>query len=167
MYVLIGIPQLANALIQRGAIGDRASQGYFVSSQVISFGCQVVVTVFLLTKADWLASLVFPVDREISLGLTASELQSVLFAAIGLYFLLDGFRHLVASGYLLATRPRNDYQNSAAYLYQRSPENLARAVGGTIAGALVLIGRRRLTNFWKRYVGRSEEMVASDRPDQN
>ena len=163
IYVLIGLPQLVNALLRRGHMyGDSGMENYALSSQAISLGCEIIVVVFLLRKAAWLASLVFPVEREFGVAFSAADFRTVLFATVGLYFLLDGFRHAVGIAYLLATRPRGDSPNAASYLWERNPETLARSLGGIVAGGLLLIGRQRLVDFWNHYFGRAPE---TDEPE--
>jgi len=164
IYVLLALPELLNALLRHGyAWNDKAMQSYLLSSQAISVGCQIVVVVFLVRKAGWLASIVFPVEQEVSLSLSARDLQAALFSVVGLYFVLDGARHALGSAYQLVTRPRSS-QNAAGYLWERDPENLVKSLGGMTAGALLLIGRRRLRDFWKSYIGRAPETEQPPEP---
>jgi protein-S-isoprenylcysteine O-methyltransferase Ste14 len=151
IYVLVSVPQLLNMLLRRHSLAnDATSASYFVSSEAISVGCQIVVAVFLTRRAGWLASLVFPNEQGAVLAFSAEELQAVLFSVVGLYLVLDGVRHALGSGYQLIVRPSGDTQNAAAYLWQRNPEDLIRALGGIAGGALVFFGRRGLRNLWER-----------------
>jgi hypothetical protein len=150
VYAALGIPQLVNTLIRDPYKWDQKAMSQFaLSSSVISLGCEFVIAVFLVRKAAWLASIVFPVEQETAISISGSDLQAILFSTVGLYFLVDGIRRLVASGYQLAVRPRGDTQNAVAYLWQRSSENLAVGLGGVLVGAWVLLGRGRLTLPWK------------------
>src|SRR5262249_16303483 len=70
LIVMIGLPQLLNSLIRRGGVwSDESVQRYVTSSQAIAVGCEVILVVFLIRKADWLASLVFPVEEPLSLSI--------------------------------------------------------------------------------------------------
>jgi hypothetical protein len=167
IYVLVSAPQFLNVLLRRPYIGnDSASAGYFLSSQAISVGCQVVVALFLTRRASWLASVVFPTEQPAGFSFGAEDLQGVLFSIVGLYFILDGARHALGSGYQLIVRPSSDPQNAAAYLWRHDPENLVRAAGGILGGTLLFFGSRGLQNLWGRYKrgpGPIEE--STDTPD--
>jgi hypothetical protein len=146
--ILLALPQFLNALIRSPyGLDQKATERYFLSSQAIALGCQIAVAVFLIRKASWLAEIVFPVEGEVQISVDERGLRSILFAAVGLYFLLDGFRYAVGSGYQLL-RARGDDQMANAYLLQKVPESLVRAVGGLLAGAIVLLG-----NPWKSAKG--------------
>lgn len=142
VYVLVGLPQFVNSLIRNPYRWDeKATEQMFFSSHAISLGCQIAVAIFLMVRAGWLASIVFPTEQEFSAALTADDLRKVLFAAVGLYFLIDGVRYAVSGTYLILTRPRGDNSNPAAYLWRQAPENLAMALGGIVAGGYILFGR--------------------------
>lgn len=116
-------------------------------------------------RADWLATLVFPVEQEAGFSFGAGDLRSVLFSAVGLYFVLDGVRHAVGSVYqIFVSRAQRSSLEAAGDLWQRDPESLIRAVGGIAAGAFVLIGPARLREFSKRYLGRPPETDESAEP---
>jgi hypothetical protein len=144
VHVLIALPQLLNVLLRHSSQWtDKGMETYVQSSQVISVGCQIIVAVTLLSKAGWLASLVFPDEQQLHLVFNAADLRTTLFAVVGLYFLVDGLSHAVGSAYQLVTRPRGDSQNAFEYLWQREPENLTRSLGSSIAGAFVFFGLAR------------------------
>jgi hypothetical protein len=152
IYVLISAPQLLISLLRPPYTGSEgASAGYFISSQAISVGCEIVVAFFLTLKAGWLASLVFPNEQEAAFSFGAEDLQAVLFSVVGLYFVLDGARHALGSAYQLVTRPKGYGENAVKYLWQRDPENLVKSLGGLVGGALVFFGRRGLRGLWERY----------------
>lgn len=147
--VLLAVPQFLNALIRNPYSGNEKAMGaYFLSSQLISIGCSIAVVVFLVRKAGWLASLVFPAEKDVGLSFTAADLQAVLFSAVGLYFLLDGLRHALGSTYVLLTRGRNEGPDALRYLWHDQPENLVRALGGTLLGLLLLSRPRGGRGFW-------------------
>src|ERR1700737_179610 len=125
IYLLIGVPQLLNALLRHNsAWSDKATESYYLSSQTIALGCEIIVLIFLVRKAEWLARLVFPVEKEMGLSFNAADLRTVLFSVVGLYFVLDGARRGLGSAYQLVARPRGGSQNAAGYLWERDPENL-------------------------------------------
>ncbi len=149
IYVLLGLPQFANALLRNPYGADQAAmRQYAISAQALSLGCQVVIGTFLVRKAGWLAEIVFPVEQEAAFSFGAADFQAILFSAVGLYFLLDGGRHLLGGAAQLMMRPRGNDQNAFGYLWQRNPEQLAMGLGATIAGGLVLFGRGRSLNPW-------------------
>ena len=145
VYVLVGLPQFINGIIRKPYQWDsKVSEQLFLSSQAISLGCEIAVAIFLMTKATWLATVVFPIDQQLSTAFSAADLRKVLFATVGLYFLVDGARHAVSSVYLVLSRPRGDSSNPAEYVWRRAPETLALALGGIVAGAYILFGRGAL-----------------------
>jgi hypothetical protein len=152
IYALVAVPQFLNALFRNPyTLDQKATQQYFFSSQAISLGCEIAIAVFLIRQASWLATVVFPQETEMTIAIDAAQLRSVLFAVVGLYFLIDGARYALGTGYQLITRPRGDSQAAAAYLWQHAPESFVRAVGGLLAGAIVLFGRGR--NPWQSVRG--------------
>ena len=154
IYVLIGVPQFVNALLRNPYASDQAAmRQYAISSHAISLGCEIVIGMFLVRKAGWLAEIVFPVEQEAAFSLGAADFRAVLFSVVGLYFLLDGGRHLVGSALQLMTRPKGNDQNAFAYLWQREAEQLAIGLGGAVAGGLVLLVGGRFRNPWKAVKG--------------
>ena len=92
--VLLALPQFLNSLIRNPYASDQlAMQRFLLSSQAMSIGCEIVVAIFLLRKASWLATVVFPMEGDLGISLGARDLQGVLFSVVGLYFLLDGARY--------------------------------------------------------------------------
>ena len=150
IYVLLGLPQFVNILVRDPYKWDQKGVEQFaLSSHAISLGCEIVIAVFLIRKAAWLAAIVFPVEQEAGVSVSATDLQAILFSAVALYFLLDGVRHVLGSGYQLLRRLRGDDQNAIAYLWEREPENLVSGLGGALAGAYVLLGRGHSLSPWK------------------
>jgi hypothetical protein len=153
IYVALGIPQFVNTLIRNPYQWEQKGMSQFaLSSSAISLGCQVVLAVFLIRQAYWLASIVFPIEQDTAISVSGPDLQTILFCTVGLYFLLDGIRHLVGSGYQLLLRPRGDSRNAVSYLWERSAESLVGGLGGVIVGGYVLLGRGRLLSPWKAAV---------------
>jgi len=141
VYALIGLTQILNLLLRNPYKWDSEAMAKFaVSSQLISLGCQVAIAWFLVAKAAWLATIVFPVEQESGIAIGAGELRKVLFGAIGLYFLLEGIQLLAGSGYQLLTRPRG---SAVDYLWRQAPEGFVKGVVSVVAGGLVLLGPRR------------------------
>ena len=136
--VLVGLPQLLNELLRHNrGWNDKAMENYVLSSQTIALGCEIIVVVFLFRKADWLASLVFPVEHEVGFSFGAVDLRSVLFSAVGLYFVLDGARRAIGSAYqIVASRPHRNSLEAVGDLWQRDPENLGKRWGQSCLMAL-------------------------------
>ena len=168
IYVLLALPPFLNSLIRSPYSPDqKAMDRFLVSSQAMSIGCEIVVAVFLLFKGSWLATLVFPVAGDLGISIGAEDLQAVLFSVVGLYFLLDGARYALGGGFRLLTRPRGDDRATVAYLWQMEPESFVRAVGGILAGAIVLLGRGRFSNPWQRVRGVYRRLFSlQDSPDE-
>ena len=164
---LLALPQFLNGLLRHSSQwSDKAMESYALSSQGISLGCEIVVAVFLLRKASWLADIVFLVDQEFQTQVNAQELSAILFAVVGLYFLLDGVRLASAGVYHLFTKPR-DTQNAFQYLWERDPAYLAKAVGSMIAGSVVFFGLGRRRGFWKGVREAYQENLAiRETPDE-
>jgi hypothetical protein len=154
VYVLIGVPQFVNNILHKGYGAEQeAMQKFSVASYAISFGCELVIAIFLIRKAGWLSEIVFPVEQTAGFTFGAQDLQAVLFSAIGLYFVLDGTRHLAGSAFVLMTRLWGNDQGALSYLWERQPEQLAVGLGGALAGAFVLLGSGRRLNPLKRIRG--------------
>jgi hypothetical protein len=147
IYVFINLPQFVNEILRNPyRWSEQGTAQFFFSSRAISLGCEVAVALFLVTRAAWLASIVFPREQEFSPTVSAEDFRALLFASVGLYFVLDGARHIVGAVYLLIVRPRGSGANAADYLWRNAPETLAIGLGGTLAGAYVLFGRGALRN---------------------
>jgi hypothetical protein len=122
---------------------------YVLSSDAISLGCEIAIAIFLITKASWLASIVFPEEHEANFSIDATQLRSILFSTIGLYFLLEGGRHVIGGAALLLSRPRSGgNRNALAYLWEREPQGFATGLAGAIAGALLFFGRGGPVRPW-------------------
>jgi len=142
IYVLIGLPQFVNGMIRSPyRWSEKGAENFYFSSQAISLGCQVAIGLFLVVKAGWLATIVFPTEQEFHSAIGADDLRTVLFSAVGLYFVLDGARHIAVGAYQLLGRPRLEDRNAVAYLWEKAPETLASGLAGTLAGAYVLLRR--------------------------
>jgi hypothetical protein len=148
VYAFVRIPQFVNLLIRNPYSGQKEMAPYVLSSDAISLGCQVAVAIVLISRASWLASIVFPEEHEANMSFDATQLRSLLFSAIGLYFLLEGGRHVVGGAVLLLTQPRTGNQNAFTYLWQREPQNFAMGLAGAIAGAVLFFGQGRPGNPW-------------------
>jgi hypothetical protein len=149
IYAFVRIPQFVNLLIRNPYSGQKDMAPYVLSSDAISLGCEIAIAIFLISKASWLASIVFPEEHEANFAVHASQLQSILFSAIGLYFLLEGLRHVVGGVALLLSQPRpGGNQNAVAYLWQREPQGFAMGLTGAIAGAFLFFGKGRVGNPW-------------------
>jgi hypothetical protein len=152
VYVLIGLAQMLNLFLRNPYKWDsEAMAKVALSSQLISLGCEIAIAWFLMSKAAWLATIVFPIEQESGISIGAGELRTVLFAAIGLYFLLEGIQLLAGSGYQLLTRPRG---SAVDYLWRQAPEGFVKGIITTIAGAVVLFGpRRSVSGLYERVFG--------------
>ena len=152
VYALIGLMQILNLLLRSPYKWDSEEMAKFVlSAQLISLGCQIAIAWFLVANATWIGTLVFPTEQESGISIGAGELRTVLFGAIGLYFLLEGIQLLAGSGYQLLTRPRG---SAVDYLWRQAPEDFVKGVVSVIAGGLVLFGPRRgLSGLYQRVFG--------------
>jgi hypothetical protein len=166
IYVILALPQLISALARPSQFGDKATATVAVGSSAISLVCQVIVVLTLIAKARWLASVVFPEEQPFGLSVAPSEFGAILFAVVGLYFMLDGFRHACAAVYLLLTKPSQE--SSIGYLWRQQPDNLVRSLGGAAAGAFVFFGLGRQRGFW-RTIGNAyrERFSLKETPDED
>jgi hypothetical protein len=141
VYALLTLVGLAHALLGKPYGDDPALSRFAVSSQAISFACEVLLFVFLMRRAEWLASVVFPVEAELGAGLGATELRAVLFSAIGLYFFIAGARGSVGFLYRLVVNWRRAPTSPPREL-AIEPERLVSDVTEMVLGAAVF--------FWNR-----------------
>ena len=139
VYAALGLFRIANVLIRNPYSGGQPGAGDFAGAEAVWFACQVIVVVFLMRKADWLATVVFPVEGEVGIGVSGADLRAVLFAAVGLYFLVAGASRAVGQLYLWIRDVRAVGRPlSSAF----SPEGLVSSTVETVLGAVVLFGRR-------------------------
>jgi hypothetical protein len=156
VYAFVGLAQLLAQILGKPYKWETAEMAsYALSVQVLSVVFTIIIAVFLVVKSSWLATIVFPVEKETGFSIGADELRAVLFAAIGLYFLLDGLQLLAGSGYQLAARFRGG-EKAMSYV-RSSPETFVRGLVSAIVGALVLFGRRGLSGLYQRVFGLRDE----------
>ena len=139
VYALMTLVRLGQFLVHNPySATSAAMSGYAVRAEAITFACEVIIFVFLMRKADWLATLVFPVEAELGTAITGTDLRSVLFAAVGLYFLIDGGKSTVGLLYDLVARARSGV---SAVPVRPEPKGLISAVAEMLFGAFVLFRR--------------------------
>jgi hypothetical protein len=147
---LVAVPQFVNSVLRNPYGSEQVGmRQYALSASAISLGCEVVIAIFLIAKAGWLAEIVFPVEEQAGFSFGRDDLQAVLFSAIGLYFLIIGLRAIVGGAASMWTRPRGTVSND--YLWQRVPEQLAMGIVEAAAGAFVLFGKGRRTGLGGLY----------------
>ena len=139
---LIALPQFVNTLIRNPyrSQGEGYSQ-FVLSSSATSLGLQIVVAVFLVSRAAWLAEIVFPIEQDLTLSLGPADFRAILFATVGLYFLIDGGRRLVGTLFRVLARPRGDGRGAVAYVWERQMESVGMGLAAAVAGAFLLFGR--------------------------
>ena len=160
IYFFSSLLHLLNSVFRHGyASSGKEMEAYFVSAEALSLGIQAVVIVFLIRKAGWLATIVFPMDKEVSVAFTRQDFQSILFATVAIFFILDGVRHLAGAVFQLFRLPPSR-ASGFEYLWQQAPEHLVAAVGGIAGGAAVLFLRHedggilaRVFNAYQRRFG--------------
>jgi hypothetical protein len=156
-YAAFAVPRIAAMLAMKPFRSQADGMQWFaVGFEIISLLCTIAIAWFLVARAEWLARIVFPLEQETGLSVGAPELRTVLFAAIGLYFFLDGIQGLAGSGYQLLTKPRGDDPNSFTYLWRRSGETFVQSLIGTFAGALILFRPRGLAGLYESVFGLRE-----------
>jgi hypothetical protein len=139
VYAALGLFRLANVLIRNPYSPSQPGAGYYAGAEAVWFACQVLVVVFLMRKADWLAKVVFPVEAELGLGLSGADLRAVLYSAVGLYFLVAGGSRAVGHLYLW-TRDLRTVGRPISSAF--SPDGLVSSLAEAALGAIVLFGRR-------------------------
>jgi hypothetical protein len=153
VYALVAVPQFLNSLFRNPYESNLAMRNFAVSASAMSLACEIVIAVFLIAKASWLAGIVFPVEEQVHLSVSRGDLQAILFSAIGLYFLIIGLRQVVGSAVSMWMRPRGVVSNE--YLWQKVPEQLVSGIVEAAAGAFVLLGGRRpsLSGLYQKVFG--------------
>ncbi len=138
----VAAPQFVLSLLRNpyGSEGLTMRQ-FSLSASAISLGCEIVIAIFLIVKASWLAEVVFPVEEQANFSISSGDFQAVLFSAIGLYFLIIGLRQIAGSAASMWMRPRGVVSNE--YLWQKLPEQLVMGIAEAAAGAFVLLGKDR------------------------
>src|SRR4029453_4712358 len=143
---LVAVPQFVNSVLRNPYGSEQVGmRQYALSASAISLGCEVVIAIFLIAKAGWLAEIVFPVEEQAGFSFGRDDLQAVLFSAIGLYFLIIGLRAIVGGAASMWTRPRGTVSND--YLWQKVPEQLVVGIVEAAAGAFVFFGKGRRTGL--------------------
>jgi hypothetical protein len=161
VYALMTLIRVANLLVHNPYSGEQRSIGtYAVTADAIAFACEVLIFVFLMRKAEWLATVVFPVEAELGTGITGPDLRAVLFSAVGLYFVIDGGQSTVGQLYRLVARSRS---GSTAFRMPPETDRLVSAVAETLFGAFVLLRRpgaggpvRRVRDAYDKTLGLRE-----------
>jgi hypothetical protein len=140
VYALVSAPQFVNSILRNPYGSEQVAMRQFsLSASAISLGCEIVIAIFLISKASWLAGIVFPAEEQVHFSISSGDLQAVLFSAIGLYFLIVGLRQIAGSAVSMWARPRGVVSND--YLWHKVPEQLVMGVVEAAAGAFVLFGR--------------------------
>jgi hypothetical protein len=142
---LVAVPQFVNSVLRNPYGSEQVGmRQYALSASAISLGCEVVIAIFLIAKAGWLAEIVFPVEEQAGFSFGRDDLQAVLFSAIGLYFLIIGLRAIAGGALAPWTRPRGVVVSNE-YLWQKVPEQLVVGIVEAAAGTFVFFGKGRRT----------------------
>lgn len=137
VYAFLALVSVVAGLVHDPYPSQAGMRGVYVSGQAINFACELLIFVFLMRRADWLARVVFPLETEMGTGIGAAELRAVLFASIGLYFLISGAVGAVGWLYQLVSLRRGREVPSYPTDYRRVAD-----IAEMIVGAGVLIWAR-------------------------
>ena len=155
---VMSIPPLILLLASRPyPESGQAMQNYAVMSQLLGIAIGVGGAIFLISMAKWLAGKAFPDEESTPVSFTAANVQAIFFSVFGVYFFLDGIRHMAASAYLLTFKARLDDRSAVDYLWQQDPAALLRAGVGCLLGIALFFGARGLREVWERYQGRPRQ----------
>ncbi|HEX4438548.1 MAG TPA: hypothetical protein VH854_00665 [Thermoanaerobaculia bacterium] len=141
VYALFSLVSVVGALVHDPYPSQPGMRGLYVSGQAISLACEILIFVLLMRRADWLARVVFPLETELGTSIGAAELRSVLFAAIGLYFLIAGARGCV--GWLFRFVANLRHGDASVSRMPSDPERIVADVAEMIFGATALLWRSR------------------------
>ena len=144
VWALLSLVSLVGALIHDPYPGQAGMRGLYASGQAISLACEILIFVFLMQRADWLSRIVFPLETEVGVGIGAAELRAVLFASIGLYFLIAGARGCAGWLYRFVTNLRHG--DGTFSRMPSDPERVLNDVAEMIFGAAALLWRRGSRN---------------------
>ena len=140
-YSAMSLVRIAGLLVKDPYASQAGMRGAVLAGEGINLAVEILVFVFLMRGADWLARVVFPSQSELGLGIGAAELRSVLFSAVGLYFVIVGARGCVDGLYRLVDAWRQRASFSPMSGTSTDPARLAAALAELILGAVVLFGR--------------------------
>ena len=151
IWILVGIAIQAPMALQRNTTWE---PGLLVSF-AMTWAVAAVLAILLLLFAPTLARILIPHSEALQISVTAVELQWIAFAVVGLAMLIAGVRGVAGLGLLLLEK-RHEWEGESAltYLWMYQPDALVTALIQTGAGALLLIGRDRLSDAW-RWVGQA------------
>lgn len=114
----------------------------------------IIAALLLLKYASRIAGAFKLEDRE-DAHLDAESFQTVALGTLGAYFLVLGIRQCAALVFELATKPAYEQEN-LAYLWRNQPRDLAGAIAQTLAGLILILGRRGLSAMWSRLRGHTD-----------
>ncbi|MEZ5332110.1 MAG: hypothetical protein R2991_08660 [Thermoanaerobaculia bacterium] len=120
-------------------------------SAVLSVLVQIAVGAWLVRRGDAVARVVVPETLRVELPADDAQLQRLAFVLVGLLVLLSGLQDAAAGAFSWATLPRSGDTSpfsNALYLLHQTRLLVARGVVAILAGALLLLGRRRVADAW-------------------
>ena len=95
-------------------------------------------------------------DAAVLVKANAYELQSLGFALVGVFVLVQGLQNTAGAAYVLYSRPPFDRTtDSLSYLWARQNQAIVAALVQIVAGALLVFGRTTLARGWSRLRGQS------------
>lgn len=138
----------------------RAAAASSVTNLVFSF----IAGFFFVRDGDrigaWLASDLEVEGEPTGPPADAKAILSIGLALLGAFYLVEGLRSGAVVALDLVIKPKEDYVNAVAYLWDRDNQAIARAVVDTIAGIILLFGKQNIAGsaarFWRVVRARDE-----------
>lgn len=117
------------------------------ATTMVTFGAALV----LIRFGDLVAGAIIRTGEDgLLLGLSASQMEAVLFGTLGAYLTVSGFRQAAVLAYELLRRSSWDQPGKLEYIWQNRQGELVGSVVQLIAGSALVLGRKGLAEAWKR-----------------
>lgn len=147
---------------------DEQSLRYGLMTSGLWAVTQVVFGIVLLLASPKLAGMlvtdVGSPDEELTPPDNTTQLQAVLFGALGVFFALAALREIAELGYAIARHPAWDDRGSFTVVFAEKQAAFAGAVVQLIAAGVLLFNRMALAAAWSRIHPMTNESQGPDSP---
>ena len=147
---------------------DEQSLRYALMTYGLSAVVQLALGTVLLLAAPRIAGLLVADaddgDAKLAPPDNFTQLQAVLFGALGVFFAIAALREIAELGYAIVRHPVWDDRGSFGPVFSQKQEAFAGAVVQLIAAAALLINRMALAGAWSRIHPMTSETHGPDDP---
>ncbi len=127
---------------------------------------QVVSGIAVLVWADRIVALFEDDTTPLQLDADRSDLQSLAFAVLGVFFLVPGLENVAAAAFALWSVPSSWNQaDTMSVVWERQGEAIVRGVVQIGAGVVLVFGRRGIARTWSRM--RGQRLAVDDEPAED